>query len=162
MRARIVGITALLLMAALQLSLLPAHLAHPFRPNLALVAVTWFALRGRPLAGPLSAVLFGLAVDSFNGLYFGLSSFVFLLIHFYISGLADRLYTDSPYLLVMVVFFSSLAYGLISALMLLLFAADHRTLSILGTTLLPQALVNALCASILVNLRLTLRREGGV
>jgi rod shape-determining protein MreD len=159
MRARLAWTIALLLLAALQLTLLPAHLAHPFRPNLALLTVVWIALRGGPVTGPLAATLLGLVVDSFNGVYFGLSSFAFLLICFYLSGLADRLYTDSPYLLVMVVFFSSLAYGLVSGLLLLLFASDHRTLALLGTTLLPQALVNALCASILANLGLEVRKE---
>jgi rod shape-determining protein MreD len=161
MTARLFGFITILLLAALQLTLLPAHLEHPFRPNLALVMVVWLSLKGRPVAGPLAAALLGLFVDSHNGLYPGLSSFAFLLICFYLSGLADRLYTDSPYLLVMVVFFSSLAYGLISALLLLLFTSNHGFLALLGTTLLPQALVNALCASIVANLGLAVRREGG-
>jgi rod shape-determining protein MreD len=153
---------AICLLAALQLTLLPSHLDHLFRPNLALVLVVWLALRGRPLSGPLAAALLGLFYDSFSGLYLGLSSFAFLLIYFYLSSLAGRLYTDSPYLLVVAVFFSTMGYGVVSALLLLLFTSDQRIVAIIGTALLPQALVNALCASVMANLGLRAGQEGGV
>jgi rod shape-determining protein MreD len=161
MRQPLLIVLTLCLLASLQVTLLPANLENPFRPNLTLVLVVWLAMRGRPLSAPIATALLGLFHDSFSGLYLGLSSLTFLLIYFYLSSLAGRLYTDSPYLLTVVVFFSSLAYGVISGVLLVLFTSDQRTAAILAATLLPQALVTALAASILANLGLGSGAEGG-
>lgn len=161
MKQPLLIVLTLCLLAALEVTLLPANLENPFRPNLTLVLVVWLAMRGRPLSAPIAAVLLGLLHDSYNGLYLGLSSFTFLLIYFYLSNLAGRLYTDSPYLLTVAVFFSSLAYGVLSGILLVLFTSDQRTAAIIGTALLPQALVTALAASVLANLGLRPGEEGG-
>lgn len=147
-----------LALVVLQVAALPVHLAEGFCPNLLLVAVAWFALR-RPAWGPFAAVFLGLVHDSFSGLYLGLGSFSFLLIYFYLSGLADRLYTDSPFLLVTVVFFASLAHGSISGMLLLLFTSQQQIVPLIFTFLLPQALVNALVASLVANLGHALTSE---
>lgn len=160
MKDRVYWFILLCLLAALQLTILPANLEHAFRPNLPLVMVVWLALRGRPLSGPLAAAVLGMFHDSFSGLYLGLSSFSFLVIYFYLSGLADRLYTDSPYLLIVTVFFSTLGFGVISGLLILLFTSDQRIIPIVVSALLPQALINTLCASVLANLGLWSGKEG--
>jgi rod shape-determining protein MreD len=145
-------------LVALQVAAFPEHLAEGFRPNLLLVALAWTALR-RPAFGPFAAVFLGLVHDSFSGLYLGLGSFSFLLIYFYLTGLADRLYTDSPFLLVTVVFFSSLAHGMVTGLLLLLFTPQQQIVPLIFTYLLPQSLVNALAASVVANLGMTVTPE---
>lgn len=149
------------LTVVMQVTLFPSHLEHPFRPNLPLIGVIWLAMQGRPLSAPVIVFLAGLFFDCFNGYYFGLSGFSFLFVYFVLTALADRLYTDSPYLLVVVVFFSSLAYGVVSGTLLLLFTTDEGILPVLGRSLLPQALMNALLVSILSNFGLKPGDEGG-
>lgn len=151
----------IVLLAVAQVTLFPAYLEHPFRPNLPLVAVVWLAIQGRPVSAPMAVFLLGLFYDSFNGYYFGLSGFSFLFVYFCLMALADRLYTDSPYLLVVVVFFSSIAYGIVSGTLLLLFTTDDQILPTLGASLLPQALINALLVSLLSNFGLKPYNEGG-
>jgi rod shape-determining protein MreD len=148
----------LVIIFALQVSVFPAYIEDPFRPNLFIFFVAYLGLRGESVAAALVVAFLGILQDAFSGLYLGLSTVSYLFIYFQLARLADRLYTDSPYLMVMVVFFSSIAHGFVTFILLLLFSADHGVYSTLFPALLPQSLVNAFCASIMANLRIFERK----
>ena len=139
-------ITALLL---LQVTLLPARLVDPFKPNLLIIAVVYLALRGTSRSGPLFAFLLGLLQDCFSGLYLGLSGFSFLAIYLMLKSIADRLYTDSHYLLLLVVFLATIVNGILQLFLLVVFSVADGVYAALLPNLVPQGLVNALAASLL-------------
>lgn len=132
-----------------QVTLLPAYFADPFKPNLLIVLIAWLGLREGGWHTGALAFLLGLVADCFNGLYLGLSAFSFLFIYLVLRKVADRLYTDSLYLMLLVVFVATLVNGLIHLLLLILFSVADGVYSSLLPGLLPQALVNALAASLL-------------
>lgn len=136
-----------------QVTVLPAYLRDPFKPNLLLVLIAYLALRENiTLAGGVLAYLLGLANDAYSGIFHGLSGFSFLLIYAVLRKIADQLYADSSHLLVIVVFVATLVNGLLQLLLLLLFSAAGGVYATLLASLIPQALVNALAASLLVGL----------
>jgi rod shape-determining protein MreD len=141
---------ALFVYAALlvQVTLLPAYLADPFKPNLLILFVAWLGLREGGWPGGVLACLLGLLADCFSGIYLGLNAFSFLFIYLVLRKVADRLYTDSLYLMVLVVALATLANGLIHLLLLLLFSVADGVYATLLPGLIPQALVNALAASL--------------
>ncbi len=119
--------SAIIVYAALlvQVTVLPAYIADPFKPNLLIVVVAYLGLREGGWRGALSAFFLGLVADCF------------------------RLYTDSLYLMLLVVFLATIVNGLIHLVLLLLFSVADGVYATLLAGLLPQALVNALAASLL-------------
>lgn len=144
--------TALLtfLLLILQVTVLPSFLREPFVPNLLLLVVIYLAVREeRGAAGAVIAFSLGLLLDTFSGVYLGLSGFTFLAIHLVLSLVRDQLYTDSSTLMVVVAFMATVAHGLLSLLLLLLFSAANGIYTTLLPALIPQALVSALVASLI-------------
>ncbi|MFZ3209121.1 MAG: rod shape-determining protein MreD [Geobacteraceae bacterium] len=136
----------------LQVTLLPAYLSDPFQPNLLNIWVVYLGLRGKEIrfSGALSFLL-GLLQDCFSGLYLGLNGFSSLLTYLILRATADRLYTGSRYLLILLVFLSTVGNGLLQLLMLLLFSSGDGLYAAILHSLLPQALLNALATSLLLN-----------
>ena len=147
---------ALLVVAALllQVTLLPAYIADPFQPDLLIILVVYLGLKSHHRLAPLAAFGLGLLQDVFSGIYFGLSGFSFLCIFLVLSRLSDRLYTDNRLLLVMVVFLATVAGALIDLVLLFIFSVAGGIYSSILAAVLPQALVNAFVASLLLNLPL--------
>ena len=141
----IVAVFAALL---LQETILPAYLRDPFQPNLVVTIVAWAGLRKQFPLGVLSVFLVGLLQDTFSGLYFGLNAFTYLVMYFLLQSIAHRLYTDSRYLMILVVSLATVGNGLLHLFLLLLFSAAPGIYAAIFPALLPQALVNALAASI--------------
>jgi rod shape-determining protein MreD len=141
----VVFITAALL---LQVTILPAYLADPFKPNLLIIAVTYLGLKtGR--GGGFVAFAVGLLQDCFSGIYMGLNGFSYLSIYLILNMAADRLYTDSRYLMLFVVFLATIFNGLLHLLLLLVFPTATGIYMTLLAALIPQALVNTLFSSLL-------------
>jgi len=138
-------ITAALL---LQVTILPAYLADPFKPNLLIIAVTYLGLKtGR--GGGFVAFALGLLQDCFSGIYMGLNGFSFLSLYLILNLAADRLYTNSRYLMLFVVFLATIVYGVLHLLLLLVFPPATGIYLTILAALIPQALVNTLFSSLL-------------
>lgn len=133
----------------LQVTLFPTYVADPFKPNLLIVFVVFLGLKATVRCGGGIAFLLGLILDCFSGLYLGLNGFSFLSIYLLLKKMADRLYTDSLYLMILVVFLATLFNGLTHLLLLLVFSAAQGVYASLLPGLLPQGLVNALAASVM-------------
>ena len=143
-----------------QVTILPAYFADPFKPNLLIIVVAWLSLREGGVRGALLSFLLGLIADCFSGHYLGLNAFSFLTIHLVMRKVAGRLYTDSLYLMILVVFLATLLNGIIHLLLLFLFSLAGGIYTALFAGLLPQALVNALAASLLFSVpRYSAREE---
>jgi rod shape-determining protein MreD len=141
----VVFITATLL---LQVTILPAYLADPFKPDLLIIAVTYLGLKtGR--GGGFVAFALGLLQDCFSGIYMGLNGFSFLSIYLILNMAANRLYTDSRYLMLFVVFLATIVNGLLHLLLFLVFPTATGIYMTLLAALIPQALVNTLFSSLL-------------
>lgn len=136
----------------LQVTLLPAYLRDPFQPNILVTIVAWVGLRKQPPLGGIAAFLLGLLQDTFSGLYLGLNGFTYLVMYVLLQNLAHRLYTDSRYLMILVVFLATLGNGILQLLLLILFSAAPGIYSAILPALLPQALVNALVTSVVLTL----------
>lgn len=132
-----------------QQTLLPAWLTDPFQPNLLIILVVYLGLRGGGQADWLLALLLGLINDCFNGVYLGLSGFSFLVVYFLLRSMADRLYTDSMQLVILVTFIATIGAGLLQLVLLLIFSAADGLYGSLFSGLLPQGLVNSLAASLI-------------
>ncbi|HEX9024809.1 MAG TPA: rod shape-determining protein MreD [Geobacteraceae bacterium] len=132
----------------LQVTVLPSYLADPFKPNLLIIIVVYLGLRGGTLGGVL-AFLLGILHDSFSGVYLGLNGFSYLCIYLFLNITADRLYTDSRYLMVLVVFLATVVNGLLHLLLLSLFPNTNGIYLSILSGLIPQGLVNALAASLI-------------
>jgi len=139
------GITAALL---LQVTIMPAYLADPFKPNLLIIAVTYLGLKtGR--GGGFVAFALGLLQDCFSGIYMGLNGFSFLSLYLILNLAADRLYTNSRYLMLLVVFLATIVNGFLHLLLLLVFPTTTGIYLTILAALIPQALVNTLFSSLL-------------
>ncbi len=132
-----------------QVTLLPAHFTDPFKPNLLIIVVAYLALKGTSRADAGLAFLLGLVQDCFSGLYLGLNGFSFLVIYLLLKKTADRLYTDSYYLMILVVFLITIVNSFIHLFLLAIFSVADGVYAPLLAALLPQGLVNALAASLL-------------
>jgi rod shape-determining protein MreD len=141
---------AILVFAALvlQVTLFPAHVADPFKPNILIIFVVYMGLREGVAWGVLAYAL-GLVHDSFSGLYLGLNGFSYLIIFLGLSMVADRLFTDRRSLMILGVFSATIVNGLLNLLLLFLFSAAQGIYATLLESLVPQALVNALAASVI-------------
>jgi len=131
-----------------QVTILPAYLSDPFRPNLLLVIVVWLGLTASQPWGALSAYLLGLAQDCVSGLYLGLNGFSYLITFMVLHNIAHRLYADSRYLMTLAVFASTVGCGIAQLLLLALFSSADGIYTTLLMSLLPQGVVNALVASL--------------
>ena len=138
----------------LQMTLLPRYLLDPFQPNLIIVLVVYLGLKMPHRLAGVAAFGLGLLQDSFSGIYLGLHAFSYLCIYTLLSGLADRLYTDNRALFVLVVFLATVFSALLNLLMLTIFSVSKGVYASLLPALIPQALVNALVASLFSGVRL--------
>lgn len=139
---------AILSALILQVTLLPAYIADPFKPNLLLIVVVWLGLRATPVRGALLAYLLGLVQDSCSGLYLGLNGFSFLMTFLVLQNISHRLYADNRYLMTLAVFIATIACGLAHLVLLALFSAAEGIYAALLVSLIPQGAVNALVASV--------------
>ncbi|HEY6838530.1 MAG TPA: rod shape-determining protein MreD, partial [Geobacteraceae bacterium] len=140
---------AIALALLLQVTVFPVYLEDSFRPNLLMVAVVYLGLRVTMRGGWCLAFFIGLLQDCFSGLYLGLNGFTFLAIYLFLKTVADYLYADSRFLMLLVVFVATVVSGLLQLLLLLLYSTADGLYATLLPQLLPQALVNTLCASLL-------------
>lgn len=135
----------IVLTVMLQVSLLPASLEDPFKPNLLIIFVCFIALRGAsPLGGAVIAYLSGLLHGSFSGFYFGLSGISFLLIYLMLNKVSDQLYTESIPLITTAVFIATLADALITLLLVALFSSETAIYLTILSNMIPNALMTAL------------------
>ncbi|GAM08169.1 rod shape-determining protein MreD [Geobacter sp. OR-1] len=135
-----------------QITIFPAVLADPFKPNLLLVAVVWIGLTVSSLWGAALVYLFGLIQDTVSGLYLGLNGISYLITFIVLHNIAHRLYADSRYLMTLSVFITTLACGITQLILLALFSSAGGIIGTLLYSLIPQGLVNALAASLCFSL----------
>jgi len=133
----------------LQVSILPAYLDEPFKPNLLIILICFLALRGEStISGALAAYVSGLIQGVFSGLYFGLAGISSLLIYFVFRKISDQLYTESTHLLVVAVCVASLADSLTALLLTALLSVGAGVYSSILTYMVPHALITALIAAV--------------
>jgi rod shape-determining protein MreD len=145
---------AILSVLILQIAVLPAFLADPFKPNLVLIVVVWLGLKNSPYWGALISYLLGISLDAASGVCFGMNGFSSLLIFFVLQNISHRLYTDSRYIMTLAVFVATIATGVMHLLLMALFSVSDGIYATLLGLLLPHSVVNALIASVVFN-RLT-------
>ncbi|WP_240732215.1 rod shape-determining protein MreD [Geobacter sp. FeAm09] len=142
------ALIVVMLAVVFQASVLPVHIASPFKPDLLLIVTVYLALRGSFAAGaPLSWGL-GAVKDVFSGLYLGLNAFSFLLIFLVIKNISDRLYTESAPLFVITVGVATLSCVFINLLLLVMFTTSPGIAYSMSVGLVPHLLVNAFVASL--------------
>ena len=148
---------SLIIIAAVlfQITLFPAYVLDPFQPNLLIIMVVCLGLRSAARFGGLAAFSLGLLQDCFSGLYLGLDGFSYLFIYLLLNKVSDRLYTDSRYLMIIVVFIATIVSGLLNLLLLLIFSAANGIYATLLPSLIPQALVNAMVASLVFSFQVS-------
>jgi rod shape-determining protein MreD len=142
------ALSILIAAVLLQTTIFPRYLLDPFHPNLLVFLVVYLGLRSKSRFGALAAFSLGLLQDCFSGIYFGINGFSYLLIFHGLHKTADRLYTDSRHLMVLTVFLATVATGLLNMLLLFVFSVANGIYATLLPSLIPQALVNALIASL--------------
>jgi len=143
----------------LQMTLLPRYLQDPFQPNLIIILVVYLGLKLPHRFAALAAFTLGIVQDSFCGIYLGLHGFSYLCIYTLLSEVADRLYTDNRALLVLVVSLATIVSALLNLLMLVVFSVSKGVYATLLPALIPQALVNALVASLFFSFQLPTSEE---
>lgn len=136
---------SIIVLLMLQVSLLPASLEDPFKPNLMIIFVCYLALRGgNSLAGAVIAYLIGLLHGSFSGFYFGLSGISFLLIYLLLNKVSDQLYTESIPLITTAVFVATLVDALITLFLVALFSSESAIYLTILRNMIPHAVMTAL------------------
>ena len=143
----------------LQMTVLPRYLQDPFQPNLIIILVVYLGLKLPHRLAGLAAFSLGIVQDSFSGIYLGLHAFSYLCLYTLLSEVSDRLYTDNRALLVLVVFLATIVCALLNLLMLVIFSVSRGVYASLLPALIPQALVNALVASLFFNFPLPAGEE---
>jgi rod shape-determining protein MreD len=141
-------IFGLVLAVVLQASILPVHVATPFKPDLLLVALVFLALRGPVVQGVILAWALGLIKDVFSGLYLGLNAFSFLIIFLVIKSISDLLYAESGELFVVTVCAATLACVSVNLVLLLMLTSTPGITYSMFAGLLPHLLSNAFAASL--------------
>jgi rod shape-determining protein MreD len=144
----LLAIFVLVLAVVMQTSVLPVHVATPFKPDLLLIAMVYLALRGSIASGALLSWLLGLVKDVFSGLYLGLNAFSFLIIFLVITSISDLLYAESSELFVVTVTAATLACVTANLVLLLLLTATPGISYSMTSSLLPHLLANAFAASL--------------
>ena len=145
-------IIAFLVAFLFQVTILPAVLADPFKPNLLLVTVVWIGLTVPSFWGAALVYLLGLLQDTVSGLYLGLNGISYLITFLVLHSIANRLYADSRYLMTLSVFMATLCCGISQLILLALFSSAGGVVATLISSLVPQCLVNALTASLFFSL----------
>lgn len=150
----LLGLAGILVQAALAPTLLPLRLT----PELLLILVIYLGLYRQGFCGGLAAYSLGLLQDSFAGSCLGLYGLIFLILYLILRGLAERLNTESPALLLFMVLCGTLLQAAL-LIFLLGFLTDAGAVwrNILRSLPL-QALLNLVCAWLLLNMLQLLRR----
>ena len=150
MNRRAVLLLACLVLASIviQVSILPVFILPPFKPDLLLVIMVFFALRGSFETGAPLAWFLGMLDDVCSGLYLGLNAVTFLISFFVIRSVSDRLYADSAILFVLTVTAVSLAGFTMNMLLVVMFTASPGIVYSMLSDLIPRLLVNAFVASV--------------
>jgi len=138
----------IMLAVVVETSVLPIHVATPFKPDLLLIAMVYLALRGSIETGVFLAWLLGVVKDVFSGLYLGLNAFTFLLIFLVIKSVSDLLYAESGELFVVTVTAATLACVSADLILLIMFTATPGISYSMTADLLPHLLANAFAASL--------------
>ena len=136
----------------LQMTLLPRYLQDPFQPNLIIILVVYLGLKLPHRFAGAGVFALGILQDSFCGMYLGLHGFSYICLYTLLSEVSDRLYTDNRVLFVLVVFLSTISCALLNLVMLLIFTVSYGLYATLLPALIPQALMNALAASLVFTL----------
>jgi rod shape-determining protein MreD len=140
----------LVVILLLQVSLLPAWLEDPFKPNLFVILVCYIALREEGMVtGALFTYFSGLLLSAFSGLYFGLPGISYLLIYLFLKRISDQLYTESNHLIVFAVFAASVFDTLVSLLLISLFSSSSGIYGSFLSNMIPQAAVTSLVAAVI-------------
>ena len=147
-----------LLFLVSQTTLLPTLLPHYFKPELLLLLVVYLCLTENFLRGALLAWGLGLLLDSCGGTHLGLHATIYLSIFIVGHSSVQALNTESPLLLLFMVFCASL---LQSGLLILLgiFADLQRMIPLLLQRATFQGSINVLAAFFLITLLAALQRR---
>lgn len=147
-----------ILFLLLQSQLFPCFLPNFFKPELLLAFVVYLALSEDYLRGSLLAWGCGLLLDCFGGQFLGLHGMIYLIVFLLARRAMEPLNTESPALLLIMVFCASLAQ---SALLLILgiFADIPGLFPLFAQRGLFQAGINVVAASLLIVLATYLQRR---
>lgn len=142
-----------------QTALAPLLLKNNLAPELLLILVIHLGLYQQGFGGGLAAYALGLLQDSFSGNCLGLYGLIFLTLYLILRGLAERLNTESPILLLFMVVCGTLLQAVL-LIFLLGFLADAGEVwrNILGTLPL-QVVLNLASAWLLFNTLKLLRKN---
>ena len=139
----------LVLIMLLQVSLLPAWLEDPFKPNLIIILVCYTALREEGiLAGAIFTYFSGLLQGVFSGQYFGLSGISYLMLYLFLKRISDQLYTESNHLMVFAVFAATIFDTLVSLLLISLFTSNTGIYGSFLSNMIPQAIITSIVAAV--------------
>ncbi len=141
----------------LQVSVLPRLLPEYLKPDLLLVLVLYLGLTETCLRGGLICWYLGCLEDVFAGSDFGLFGITFLIIFLTVRAGASRFNTESSALLLILTFVATFFKGAVLISLLLLFSEAGRQWPVILTRLLPEAVLNTICALVLLKLTLSLR-----
>lgn len=133
---------------AIQVSLLPAFILTPFKPDLLLVIMVFLALRVSFETGAPLAWMLGMLDDVYSGLYLGLNAATFLISFLVIKRVLDRLYADSAILFVLTVTAVTFAVFTLNMLLMVVFTSTPGIAYSMVSDIFPRLLVNAFIASI--------------
>jgi rod shape-determining protein MreD len=139
----------IVLAVVLETSVLPVHVASPFKPDLLLIAMVFLALRSSNESAGFLAWLLGLVKDVFSGLYLGLNAFAFLLMFLVIKSVSDLLYAESSELFVVTVSAATLACMSAELVLMIMFTSTPGISYSMTANLLPHLLANAFAASLI-------------
>lgn len=147
-----------LLFLVSQTTLLPMLLPHYFKPELLLLLVVYLSLTEDFLRGTILSWGIGLLLDSCGGTHLGLHATIYLTIFIVGRSSIQALNTESPLLLLFIVFCASL---LQSGLLIFLgiFADLQRMIPLLLQRSTFQGSINVLAAFLLITLIAALQRR---
>jgi len=141
-----------------QTTLLPMLLPHYFKPELLLLLVVYLCLSEEMIRGAFLAWGIGLLLDSCGGIHLGLHATIYLSIFIIGRSSVQTLNTESPILLLVMVFCASL---LQSGLLILfgILADLQRLFPLLLQRATFQGSINVLAAFLLMTLIAALQRR---
>jgi len=147
-----------LLFLVSQTTLLPAIVPYYFKPELLLILVVYLCLTESLIRGALLAWSIGLLLDSCGGTQFGLHAIIYLSIFIVGRSSVQALNTESPLLLLFMVFCASLQQ---SAMLILfgVFANFKQLTPLLIQRSTLQGSINVLAAFLLLTLIVALQRR---
>ncbi len=148
MRSFLTGLLVLLLVVAMQASILPLYLEPAFSPDLLLLLMVYLALRAPTRLSLPAAYGLGLLKDCLSGIYLGLNGLSFLVVYLLLKSVAERLYVQSCLLFVLTVAAATVGAIVMNGLLLLLFSQGTGLFATLLPLIVPQLLVNAFVASL--------------